>query len=47
MNSVQITHPGGPEVLRYRTDIPVPTPRNGEVLVKNDFAGINYVDMYV
>ena len=38
---------GGPEVLQYRTDLPVPVPGNGEVLVKNEYIGINYVDMFV
>ena len=38
---------GGPEVLHYRTDLPVPVPRDGEVLIKNDVIGINYVDVCV
>ncbi len=38
---------GGPEVLQYKTDLPVPVPRGGEVLVKNEFIGINYVDVFV
>lgn len=38
---------GEPEVLQYRTDLPVPVPRDGEVLIKNDFIGINYVDVFV
>lgn len=47
MKGVQMKEFGGPEVLQYRTDLPVPVPRDGEVLVKNDFVGINYVDVYV
>lgn len=47
MKGVQIKNIGGPEVLQYKTDLPVPVPRSGEVLVKNDFIGINYVDMFV
>lgn len=38
---------GGTEVLQYKTDLPVPTPSDGEVLVKNDFCGVNYIDMCV
>ena len=38
---------GGVEVLEYKTDLPVPTPKEGEVLVKNDFIGINYIDTYL
>ena len=38
---------GGVEVLQYKTDLPVPTPNEGEILVKNDFIGINYIDTFV
>jgi len=38
---------GGVEVLEYKTDLPVPTPKEGEILVKNDFIGINYIDTFV
>jgi hypothetical protein len=31
-------------MLQYKTDLPVPTPKEGQVLVKNDFIGINYID---
>ncbi|KAL1953877.1 hypothetical protein VTO42DRAFT_2063 [Malbranchea cinnamomea] len=44
--AVQISKTGGPEVLELRTDIPVPTPKEGEVLIKNNLAGINYIDTY-
>jgi NADPH2:quinone reductase len=37
---------GGPEVLEYRTDHAVPQPTEGQVLVKNEIAGINYIDTY-
>ena len=47
MNGVQLQHFGGPEVLQYKTDLPVPTPGSGEILVKNEFIGINYVDVFV
>jgi NADPH:quinone reductase-like Zn-dependent oxidoreductase len=35
---------GGTEVLQYRTDLPVPAPKDAEVLVKNEFVGINFID---
>lgn len=38
---------GGVEVLEYKTDLPVPVPAEGEILVKNDFIGINYIDTCV
>lgn len=47
MKGVQMKNTGGPEVLKYKVDLPVPTPYDGEVLVKNEFIGINYVDMFV
>lgn len=46
MKGVLIEKTGGTEVLEYRTDLPVPTPKEGEVLVKNEYIGINYIDTY-
>ena len=39
MKGVLIEETGGVEVLQYKTDLPVPSPKAGEVLVKNDFIG--------
>lgn len=36
---------GGPERLEYRTDIPVPTPKADEVLIRVHAAGINNTDI--
>ena len=47
MKGIRIENFGRPEVLQYKTDLPVPVPRVGEVLIKNDFIGINYVDVSV
>jgi hypothetical protein len=44
MSGILIEKTGGVEVLQYKTDLPVPTPKEGQVLVKNDFIGINYID---
>ncbi|KAK2012863.1 NAD(P)-binding protein [Colletotrichum eremochloae] len=46
MNGIQISRTGGVEVLDYRTDIPVPTLAEGQVLVRNAYAGVNYIDTY-
>ncbi|CAN9311325.1 unnamed protein product [Alternaria alternata] len=46
MKAVLIEKTGGTEVLQYKTDVPVPEPKEGEVLVKNEFIGINYIDTY-
>ncbi|RFU77330.1 nadph2:quinone reductase [Trichoderma arundinaceum] len=45
MKAIQISKNGGPEVLEYN-DVPVPTLAAGQVLVKNHFAGVNYIDTY-
>ncbi|KAH8728774.1 hypothetical protein GQ44DRAFT_608760 [Phaeosphaeriaceae sp. PMI808] len=45
MKAVVIEKTGGTDVLQYK-DIPVPEPKDGEVLVKNEFIGINYIDTY-
>jgi len=46
MEGVVIEKTGGPEVLQFKPDLPVPQPKEGEVLVKNEFVGINYIDTY-
>lgn len=45
MKAIRVHTPGGPEVLRYE-DVPEPTPKAGEALVKVDAAGLNYIDIY-
>jgi NADPH:quinone reductase len=45
MKAVQISKTGGVEVLEYK-DLPVPTLKDNEILVKNDFAGVNFIDTY-
>jgi hypothetical protein len=44
MRGVLVEKVGGPEVLEFKTDLPVPKPGAGEVLVKNELAGLNYID---
>jgi len=46
MKGVLIENTGGVDVLQYKIDLPVPIPKEGEVLVKNNFVGINYIDTY-
>lgn len=46
MKAVLCDKTGGPEVLRYTEDQPVPKVGESEVLVKNKFGGINYIDTY-
>ncbi|KAM0490545.1 hypothetical protein ACHAP8_011450 [Fusarium lateritium] len=46
MKGVQFARTGGAEVLDYKTDLPVPELKEGEILVKNEYAGINFIDTY-
>ncbi|KAJ9123501.1 hypothetical protein QFC24_003715 [Naganishia onofrii] len=46
MRGVLCTAVGGPSVLSYQTDLPVPRPTAGQVLIHNTYAGINYIDTY-
>lgn len=45
MKAIQVAQTGGPEVLQLK-DVPVPAPSAAQVLVKNDFAGVNFIDTY-
>ena len=45
MNAVLLTGHGGLEKLEYKTDIPVPVPKDDEVLIKVTAAGINNTDV--
>ena len=45
MSGVYLTGHGGPEMLDYRRDIPVPRPGPGEVLVRVLAAGVNNTDI--
>jgi NADPH:quinone reductase-like Zn-dependent oxidoreductase len=45
MTAVQLTGHGGPENLVYRTDVPLPAPNPGEVLVRVLAAGVNNTDI--
>jgi NADPH2:quinone reductase len=45
MHVVEVAETGGPEVLRY-VEKPVPTPGPGEVVIKADAIGVNYIDTY-
>ena len=46
MKAVVCDKTGGPEVLRYTEEHPVPKVADGQVLVRNKFGGINYIDTY-
>jgi len=45
MKAIRVHAPGGPDALRYE-DIERPTPGPGQVLVKIEAAGVNFIDIY-
>ena len=45
MKAIRIHQYGGPEVLQYE-DVPDPSPKPGEALVKLEAAGLNFIDTY-
>ena len=46
MKAIQISRPGGAEVLEY-VDLPTPAPGPGEVLVRARAIGVNYFDLLI
>ncbi|KAI1485743.1 hypothetical protein F5X96DRAFT_682570 [Biscogniauxia mediterranea] len=46
MKGIVIEKTGGTEVLQYKTDLPIPELGDGQVLIKNDFIGVNFIDTY-
>jgi NADPH2:quinone reductase len=45
MKAIRVHSAGGPEVLRYE-DVPEPSPKPGEALVKLEAIGVNFIDVY-
>src|SRR5579859_5778876 len=45
MKAIQVQKTGGPEVLTL-VDLPVPTPKPNEAVVKIAAAGVNFIDIY-
>jgi len=45
MKAVRVHRTGGPEVLQL-DDVPTPSPRLGEVLIRVEAAGVNFIDIY-
>jgi hypothetical protein len=44
MFGILIEKVGGPEVLTWKENLLVPELKEGEVLVKNEFIGVNYIE---
>lgn len=45
MRAIQVSENGGPEVLQL-TELPDPTPGPGQVLVRTEAIGVNFIDVY-
>ena len=45
MHAIEVAEHGGPEVLRY-VEKPQPSPGPGQVLIKAEAIGVNYIDTY-
>lgn len=45
MHAVEVAETGGPEVLRF-VERPMPSPGPGEVLIRAEAIGVNYIDTY-
>jgi len=45
MRAIEITETGGPEVLRY-VETAQPTPGQGDLLIKAEAIGVNFIDTY-
>jgi NADPH2:quinone reductase len=45
MKAIQVTKPGGSDVLKL-ADVPKPSPKAGEVLIKLEASGLNFIDVY-
>ena len=46
MKAAVVREPGAADALKVESDFPVPDIAAGQVLVKNAFAGINFIDTY-
>ena len=45
MKAIRVSEFGGPEVLKY-DEVPEPTPKANEAVVKLEAAGVNFIDIY-
>jgi NADPH2:quinone reductase len=45
MHAIEVAEAGGPEVLTY-VEQPEPSPGRGEVLIKSEAIGVNFIDTY-
>ncbi|MGH8010750.1 MAG: alcohol dehydrogenase catalytic domain-containing protein, partial [Candidatus Binatia bacterium] len=46
MRAVRVHKTGDSSVLTLDTDVPLPAVKDADVLVKLDYAGVNFIDIY-
>lgn len=46
MKAIEVRKTGGPEVLEFVEDLPVPEPKTNEAVVKLSASGVNFIDVY-
>lgn len=46
MKGIQISKHGDVQALQYLTNLPKPKPEGTQVLVRNAFIGVNFIDTY-
>lgn len=46
MKAILVPQHGGADVLQYTESHPIPKLSDGQILVKNNFAGVNFIDTY-
>lgn len=46
MHAIEVTETGGPDVMTY-VELPIPTPSSGEVVIRAEAIGVNFVDTYL
>ncbi|KAI0134552.1 hypothetical protein BJ170DRAFT_204542 [Xylariales sp. AK1849] len=46
MSGILIEAPGDSSVLQWKTNLPLPEVAEGQILVKNEWVGVNYIDTY-
>jgi len=44
MSGILIEETGGVDVLKWKTDLPVPDLKDDELLVRNEYIGVNFID---
>lgn len=47
MRAIVVQAPGGPEVLEYHADYPLPEPGPGQVRIRVAYAGLNFFDVLI